>query len=350
MTAPNRTAALQHRLLQAWTGRGPLACLLWPLSLLMWVLVSLRRWAYRLGWFASHHAGVPTVVVGNVVAGGAGKTPTAIAVLNHLKAQGWQPGLISRGHGRVGADCREVHPDSLPQHVGDEPLLIHRATGVPVFVARQRIDAARALLAQHPSINILVCDDGLQHLALQRDIEIGVFDERGIGNGWLLPAGPLREPWPRALDIVLHTAGQPSAARRAAIPGYSAQRQLAAHAVRADGQHIALADLRHQPLLAVAGIARPEAFFSMLRDQGLTLAQTQSLPDHYDYADWQAPADHVGATPLTMVCTEKDAAKLWAHQPQAWAVPLQLTPEAGFFTALDQQLARLSSRHGHQTA
>jgi len=313
------------------------------------MLVVLRRHAYQVGWLSSEHPGIPTLVVGNVVAGGAGKTPTVIALVQHLQARGWRPGIISRGYGRRRNDCLGVQPDSAPEDVGDEPLLMRRATQAPVFVARRRIDAARMLRQLYPETDIIVCDDGLQHLALQRDLEVCVFDERGVGNGFLLPAGPLREPWPRSVDMVLNTVAKQAASSVFVHhpSGFIAQRSLADHAIRMDGQRTTLGALRQQPLLAIAGIARPEVFFRMLRACGLTLSQTQSLPDHHDFALWQRPSK----AHLTLVCTEKDAAKLWVHHPEAWAVPLELTPEPSFFAALDQRLGTpLSSRDGHQTS
>jgi tetraacyldisaccharide 4'-kinase len=335
------SSGLQQALQQAWREGGPLARLLWPLSLLYGALVILRRGLYQLGVLSSHPMRVPVVVVGNVVAGGAGKTPVVMAIVRHLLSQGRRPGVVSRGYGRQGSDCREVLADASAQDVGDEPLLIQRVTGVPVFVAPYRTDAALALLAQHPLVDVIICDDGLQHLALRRDVEICVFDDSGTGNGWLLPAGPLREPWPRAVDLVLHSGGQP------AFAGYTAQRRLAGHAKRADGQRRPLAELAsNAPLLAVAAIARPESFFDMLRAEGLTLAQTQALPDHFDFAEWQTPQDRA----YTLLCTEKDAVKLWASQPDAWAVPLEFTPEPAFLRALDERLGQLSSPHGHTTS
>jgi tetraacyldisaccharide 4'-kinase len=344
MNSPGRPSLQQH-LQQAWLRRGLTAWLLWPLSLLVRALVAVRRSAYRAGLLRSAHPGVPVIVIGNVVAGGAGKTPTTIAVVQHLLARGLHPGVISRGYGRHGSACIEVTPASLAQEAGDEPLLVRRATGAPVFVAARRIDAARALLARHPDTDVLVCDDGLQHLALQRDIEICVFDDRGTGNGFLLPAGPLREPWPRHVDLVLDTSMTHRA--RPGMASFTARRTLSHHAVRADGCQIALQDLRGQRLLALAGIARPQAFFEMLRAQGLSLERTQALPDHYDFNSWIRPED----AGISLICTEKDAFKLWQAHPEAWAVPLVLTPEPGFFRALDLQLdAKLSSRHGHQTS
>jgi tetraacyldisaccharide 4'-kinase len=246
--------------------------------------------------------------------------------------------VISRGYGRSGAGCIEVSQASRPREVGDEPLLIRRRTGVPVFVAVRRVQAARALLAAHPEVDVLVSDDGLQHLALARDIEICVFDARGIGNGWLLPAGPLREPWPRPVDLML-CHGEPPG-----ITGFAMRRRLAPFAQRADGSRIALEHLRGQPLHAVAAIAQPQVFFDMLRAGGLSLASTTALPDHHDLQGWSAPA---GA----LLCTEKDAVKLWSTRPDAWAVPLELEIEPRFWQALNRLLdTRLSSRHGPQTA
>jgi tetraacyldisaccharide 4'-kinase len=323
---------------RAWLHRGLPACLLWPLSLLYRAIAGLRRLAYRLGWKTAHGVGVPVIVVGNVVAGGAGKTPVVMAVVRHLQARGLAVGVVSRGYGRRTSDGREVHADSDPRDVGDEPLLVHRSTGAPVVVDRDRVAAARRLLAAHPELRLIVSDDGLQHLALRRDLEICVFDDRGVGNGWLLPAGPLREPWPRACDIVLHTGDRP------AFAGFTAQRALADHAVGQDGRQVPLAELARQPeLIALAGIAQPQRFFDMLRAREVVPAQCIALPDHYDFDSWSRPSDR----PCRLICTEKDAAKLWRVAPDALAVPLEFTPEPAFFAALN---ARLSFLDGHQAA
>lgn len=322
------SAWLHQQLPQVWTSRGLLAWLLRPVSWVHLVLLTVRGLIWRMGWRQAHRLPVPVVVVGNVVAGGAGKTPLTMALVQHLQQRGWRVGVISRGHGRKTHDTRAVMPDSLPTEVGDEPLLIRQKTGVPVWVAALRAEAGRGLLQAHPEVNLLVCDDGLQHWALARDLEICVMDERGVGNGWLLPAGPLREPWPRPVDLLLHTGpnGLPD--------GFQAQRQLAPMAYDGQGRSLALSTLIGQPVDAVAGLARPTAFFAMLRAAGLQLQHTTALPDHFDYAHG-APA----ATGRPLLCTEKDAAKLWQHQPQALAVPLVLTPEAAFWQALDQRLA-----------
>ncbi len=338
---------MQALLQRAWLRRGPLACLLWPVALLFGGLVRLRRALYNANLLRSEKIPVPVVVIGNVVAGGAGKTPTVIALVQHVQAAGIRAGVVSRGYGRSGDGCLEVLPDTPPELSGDEPALIQRATQAPVFVAARRVDAARALLAAHPATQLIICDDGLQHYALQRDIEIAVFDERGAGNGWLLPAGPLREPWPQrgaSIDLVLHTGAVP------AFDGFSATRRLADHALRADGSRVALSSLTGSALIALAGIAKPQAFFDMLRTRGLSLAQTRALPDHYDFDSYPRPPD-MG---YTLICTEKDAVKLLPRQANALAVPLVFEPEPAFFAAFDTLLAsRLSplpSSHGHQTS
>jgi tetraacyldisaccharide 4'-kinase len=339
-------ARLAERLQQSWQKRDWLAIALYDLSLAYRGLVALRRWLYARGIFESARLPVPVIVVGNVMAGGAGKTPVVIEIVRHLQRAGWQPGVVSRGYGRQiaagdepagdgpdGSGCLAVTQDTPVALSGDEPALVHRATGAPVWVGADRANAALALLAAHPGVNVIVSDDGLQHLALQRDIEICVFDARGVGNGWLLPAGPLREPWPRrpAVDFVLHTGAQISKDHQ---PNYPITRQLAPYAIRADSSRTALVDLQGQALHAVAAIAQPEAFFSMLRQQGLTLAHTTALPDHYNFDSWLSSI--YGLEPL--ICTEKDAVKLWPHYPQALAVPLVVSLPAEFLAALLDRL------------
>jgi len=319
---------MREALQRAWLHRGPLACVLWPLSLVFGVVVALRRIAYRTGVFKSEHVAATVIVVGNVVAGGSGKTPVVAAIAGHLKSRGLRVGIVSRGYGRSANDCREVTAQSSAADSGDEPLLLARSCNVPVFVANARIEAARALLRTYPETQVIVSDDGLQHYAMARDVEICVFDGRKVGNGWLLPAGPLRESWPRKVDFVLGPGG------------FDARRKLADHVVRADGTQVPLDQLRGQPLIAVAGIAKPQVFFDMLREQGLDIARAVALPDHHDFAT--AP-DVRG----DIVCTEKDAVKLWRTMPGAWAVPLEVELPGAFWNALD---AKLSFRDGLPTA
>ncbi len=338
-------------LLRAWRTRGWLACLLWPVAQVHRLMVRLRWILYRHGIFKSVRFDIPIIVVGNVVVGGGGKTPLVMALVRHLQEQGLQVGVVSRGYGRAGRDSLEVTPNTAVEASGDEPALIQRATGAPVFVANKRTVALRNLLAAYPQTAAVVCDDGLQHYALQRDIEIAVFDDKGAGNGWLLPAGPLREAWPgrlgQGIDLVLHTG------QKAAFDGYTSRRQLANHALDANGTRLAITSLTHQPLVALAGIANPEGFFDMLRGRGLTLEKTFAFPDHHDFkkADLEPLADRI------VLCTEKDAVKLFAlSMPsglQVLAVPLEFSPEPAFLDALDvllrPLLSQLPSSHGHQT-
>ncbi len=344
-------------LTQAWGQRGWLACGLWPIAALHGLLVRIRRGLYSSGLMASTRLPVPVIVVGNVIAGGAGKTPLVMALVQHLQGAGYRPGVVSRGYGRHGTDCLEVLPHLPAAQAGDEPLLIRQLTAVPVFVAPSRATAAQALLRAHPGTDIIVCDDGLQHYALQRDLNIAVFDERGAGNGWLLPAGPLREPWPqksagstkqqpgtcpvRAIDLVLHTGSVQ------AFEGFGARRFLADDAVAADGRRVNLQSLQGERLTALAGIAKPQAFFDMLNARGLTLSRTLALPDHVSPEELSAMALFAPGLESDgrVLCTQKDAVKLFALYPNAGlqllAVPLSFVPEPAFMDALDLWLTTL---------
>jgi tetraacyldisaccharide 4'-kinase len=336
---------------KTWSNRGWRASILWPASCLYALINAARRLLYRARILPVAALEVPVIVVGNVIAGGGGKTPLVMVLVAHLREKGVVAGVISRGYGRHGSAPQEVFPDTPMQESGDEPALIKRSTGAAVFVANRRVDAGRALLAVHPETDVIIADDGLQHFALDRDIEIVVFDDRGLGNGWLLPAGPLRQAWPlsaNSLPIVLHTGAH------AAFAGFTSIRELDDHAISADGRQVALASLIDQPLVAIAGIANPDAFFRMLRLRGLTLATTVPLPDHDDLADIKLDQ----YTGRTVLCTEKDAVKLFRKPRPAGvellAVPLRFMPEPSFFASFDASLDRvrsaLPSRHGQQTS
>jgi tetraacyldisaccharide 4'-kinase len=174
---------------------------LWPLSALYRLLWQLRAALYSIGALTSSRAPVPFIVVGNLIVGGAGKTPCVIALAHALKQRGWSPGIVSRGHGSQRSEPRPVQPNSRVEDVGDEPLLMRRRTSAPVWVGQNRVATARALLQAHPDITVLIADDGLQRRSLHRDAQLVVFDDRGIGNGCLLPAGPMREPmWKNVPD------------------------------------------------------------------------------------------------------------------------------------------------------
>jgi tetraacyldisaccharide 4'-kinase len=311
-----------------------------PLAALFGALAALHRALYRIGWLKAERLPVPVIVVGNLVVGGAGKTPTTLALVQALQRRGYTPGIVSRGYGRSADGLIEVQPDSAASDTGDEPLLLRLRAGVPVGVGRDRAAAGRDLLRRHPDIDVLVSDDGMQHHRLARDLQLLVFDERGAGNGWLLPAGPLREPMrvvPPAASLVLYNAATASTP----WPGFVARRALSGVTLLADWwagatpSPEALTALRGRPLWAVAGLARPGRFFDMLRAQGLSL-QTLALPDHAAFTNLPWPTD---ATDV--VITEKDAVKLHPTRVSAtrvWVATLDFGFDASFEAALDAAL------------
>ncbi|TWC66434.1 tetraacyldisaccharide 4'-kinase [Herbaspirillum sp. SJZ099] len=324
MADSNRNA--EAILTRAWQSRGPLACLLWPLSLLFGALAALRRALFALGLKRVERLPVPVIVVGNVFVGGTGKTPFAIWLIEALRAAGYTPGVVSRGYGAGGAGAvAQVLAGSAAAQVGDEPLLIVQRTGVPLVVGRRRAAAGRALLAAHPEVDVLVSDDGLQHYALARDIEIVLSDARGAGNGWLLPAGPLREPASRRRDFSV--ANLPAGS--AAPAGSYAMRleageavQLAAPSVRRPLADIGAGGAHTVRIAAVAGIGNPGRFFATLRGAGLAFAE-HPLPDHYDFS----ANPFAGLQADVILVTEKDAVKCRAieaiqNDPRIWVVPV----------------------------
>ncbi len=311
---------LQRRLPAVWRQRGLLACLLWPLSLVFGGLSAIRRWLYRRGWRSSVTLPVPVIMVGNIFIGGTGKTPLVIWLVAQLRAAGYNPGVISRGHGADNLAALMVTPDATAQQVGDEPLLIVQRTGCALAIGRNRVAAARCLLAAHPEVSVIISDDGLQHYRLQRTLEIVLFDQRGAGNGWLLPAGPLRESLTRRRDFtVFNGAAVPSS-----FPVDTVRMHLigdTAQPLAGGGPAVALGSLPG-PILAAAGIGNPQRFFDLLRARGLVI-DTLALPDHFDFA--QNP--FAGATATTILITEKDAVKCAGidglkDDPRLWVVPV----------------------------
>ena len=314
-----------------WRNRNAITYLLWPFEVTYKIAWRLRQGAIRLGWIKQHRVNATVIVVGNVVVGGGGKTPLTMALVQRLVSQGFQVGVVSRGYGRAHTSLQIVNAQSLASVVGDEPLMIFQKCNVPVVVSAQRVAAARQLLHQFPSVNVLVCDDGLQHIALQRDIEICVLDATGLGNGHLLPAGPLREPWPRQVDLLLHTH------QRSLPEGFESRRELSSFALTSEGKQVPIADLKLKPVEVVSGIAKPDAFLAMLEQGQFQIRHSTALPDHDNFQTWKPSHPE-----LHLLCTEKDAVKLWARFPQALAMPLMFEPEPSFWEAFDQLF---QSRH-----
>ncbi len=320
-----------------WSRTGVLTVLLLPLAALFAAVSGLRRLAYRRGWLAAVSVGVPVIIVGNITAGGSGKTPLVIWLVNWLCERGYRPGVVSRGYGGAAHGCVAVEAGSSPSEVGDEPLLIRVKTGVPVVVGRDRVAAARTLLARNPGVDVIVADDGLQHYRLQREVELVVIDAAsGLGNGWPLPAGPLREPRSRLVSVdaviqVVRGSAQPRAYPPVAAwrADYSAGQ---AWRLQAPEDRRALGDLPSCEWLAATGIGRPQGFFDMLGAQGIRF-RPRAFADHYAFRPQDLPAD--GA----VLMTEKDAVKCLAFAgADWWAVELDVAPETGFIDWLDARL------------
>lgn len=333
---------VQARLLRAWQTRDWLACLLWPMSILFWLIQALRRMLYATGIYKTEMLPVPVIVVGNIFVGGTGKTPLVIWLVAQLRAHGFVPGVISRGYGNNTDAVQAVTAQMSAQLAGDEPLLIAKKTSVPLMVGRNRVAAARALLSAHPQVNVIVSDDGLQHYALGRTIEIQLSDTRGHGNGWLLPAGPLREPASRQSDFYVINGAQ-------AVAKNSFGMQLrSTHAERLTdrNQHITWAELAAKKNIAAsAGIGNPQRFFDMLRAQGITLDTVQALPDHFDFA--VNPYGKIAAD--IILITEKDAVKCASidaisQDERLWVVPVEATLDMSLIENIVEKL------RGHTTA
>jgi tetraacyldisaccharide 4'-kinase len=320
---------IEARITREWQRRGALAWALLPLACVFGAVAALRRLSFAFGWKKRVSIGVPVVIVGNVTVGGTGKTPTVIALVEALRSSGLTPGVISRGYGAKVKGPAAVTASSSPDQAGDEPLLIARRTGAPLFVCPDRVAAALALLTAHRDVDVIVSDDGLQHYRLARDVELVVFDQRLGGNGFLLPAGPLREPLSRRRDATLINSPY-----QRALPAWP--NTYALNLTPGDAWHLAnpalrrpLSQFANQRVLAAAGIGSPERFFATLRAAGLAPA-TRALPDHYAFRD----NPFVDADADAILITEKDAVKLGAwRDARIWVVPVE--------AALDPRLIAL---------
>ena len=334
---------MHRRLLELWYGKSPRVSVLQPLAWLYGAAVAVRRQAYERGWMKSHAVGRPVIVVGNLTVGGTGKTPLTIWLATQLRQRGYAVGLVSRGYGREQGGVRMVTSDSSWQEVGDEPLLLHRRSGCMTLVANDRVAGARALVER--GAKVILADDGLQHLRMRRDCEIVVVDgARGLGNGRVLPAGPLRERGSRvqAADALVVNGGADGDLVQGLPPRLAASalrmRLVAAQArqVAAAGPEQPLEAFRGRPVHAVAGIGNPQRFFADLRARGLELIE-HPFPDHHALS----AADLDFGDGLAVLMTEKDAVKCRQNAgSRHWYVPV----EADFGEADSLRLLGLVTR------
>jgi tetraacyldisaccharide 4'-kinase len=293
-----------------WYRRGAVAWLLWPASLAFALVVAARRLLYRLRILKSVHPGVPVVVVGNISVGGSGKTPLVLWIAEFLKAHGWGPAIVSRGYRGAGGAPRAATMASEADDVGDEPVVLARRSGCPVWVGADRVQAVAALRARHREVDVVLLDDGLQHYALRRDVEIAVVDSRGLGNGWLLPAGPLREP-PRRLRAV-----DAVVSHGASVKGFAMELQgEVAHRMSDARDRQALPAWRGRTVHAIAGIGDPARFFRHVEGLGPAVLP-HAFPDHHRFAAEELEF----GDGLPVLMTEKDAVKLRGHARANWWV------------------------------
>jgi len=321
-----------------WYARSPWLVLLTPLSLLYGVIIRLRRFAYQCGILRSIRVPLPVIIIGNITVGGTGKTPLVAWLAEYLRGKGYQPGIISRGYaGSASSWPQQVRPDSDPAVVGDEAVLLASKTRCPIAVAPDRVAAANALI-EFSDCDVILSDDGLQHYALQRDIEIAVIDGvRRFGTGFLLPAGPLREPASRLQEVDLVVVNGLGGGREHPMK----MQQGEAHNLLDADKVCALRDFRSQKVHAVAAIGNPDRFFRSLQQAGLQL-QTHIFPDHHPFR----PDDIRFGDDRAVLMTEKDAVKC-RHFATAndWYVPVEAQMSGDFCNSLDELLdTRLSHR------
>ena len=324
-----------HRLEEAW--RSPLRILLLPFGLLFGLLVHVRRLFYRYGLLESTKLPVPVVIVGNITAGGSGKTPLVMALAKALSETGLHPGIVSRGYGGRASGPIPVEESSRPEDVGDEPVLL-RKTGFPVWVGRKRGQAAQKLLDAHPECDILIGDDGLQHYALCRDFEIAVIDaSRGLGNGLLLPAGPLREPPGRLKQVnaIVFNGGE-----------YPTEGPVPTFGMRLSGNRFISLDhpeisanasnFQGKSIHAIAGIGNPDRFFAHLASLGLQFTP-HPFPDHHPYRDEDLEFENCDF----ILMTEKDAIKCGGFAPgKCWFLQVGAEVDPGLAELIVQTLGK----------
>ena len=328
-------ARLESRLNSIWYEGAPIPTWAALLERAFRSLTGLRRWLYALGLQKSVRLPVAVIVVGNITAGGTGKTPLVAWLANELRRRGWQPGIVTRGYGVAANDARRLAPDAEPGEYGDEPVWLAHATNCPVAIRRQRAAAGR-LLIERDGVDVLISDDGLQHWSLARDFEIALIDaQRGFGNGRLLPAGPLREPIERLarVDAVVMNGGE--------RPGAFSMDVRAERALSLRDLAIAkpLSAFAGQRAHAVAGIGNPKRFFALLRAQGIEVI-AHPYPDHhrFDGSELRFEDD------LPVFITEKDAGKCARYADgRTWVVPIDVDLPAAFIDLVHRRLHELKA-------
>ncbi len=330
---------MQELILRVWQNKGIFFTLvLIPLSWLFSLLTMLRRCCYRLGLLPAHALAVPVIVVGNINIGGSGKTPLVIWLVEQLKKNGYNPGVISRGYGANNTHYTEVHVNSVATEVGDEPLLIAKRTECPVWIAAKRLDAGIALLKAHPNCDVIISDDGLQHYQLKRDIEIAVVDQQTTAQQRLLPAGPLRETFNRlqTVDAIVCNGHKTIAhAYEMQLKGEQFY-NLAKPAKKAK-----TADFNNKSIKAIAGIGKPERFFEHLNKLGLNFTGL-SYADHYAYT----AKDLTAIDSDVLIMTEKDAMKCAAYaQPSHWVLPVAAKMDDAFLPLILKKLQNMAITH-----
>ncbi len=326
---------ISHQLQQSWYDKSGLTLLLRPLSWLFIFISIIRRYFYRIGFAKATKLSVPTIIIGNLTVGGTGKTPLVIWLANYLKELGYKPGILSRGYnGKANSWPQQVRPDADPYIVGDEAVVISRRTNCPMAVGPDRVAAGEALL-KYSDCDIVISDDGLQHYSLKRDIEVLVIDGiRRFGNGYCLPAGPLRECVTRKDEVDCKVTNG------VAAQGEYAMSYTGLNIVNLNSQETRpLSELAENTIKAVAGIGNPDRFFNFLRAQGLRL-ETKAFPDHYLYHEDSIKEDD----DTIVLMTEKDAVKCQRFaKSNWWYVPINVTLPNEFGLEI---LNLLEKKHG----
>ena len=326
-----------------WLHLTPWHVVLLPLGVLFGLIAALRRMLYRAGLLRVVRLPVPVIVVGNISVGGTGKTPLVLWLADFLRQQGYRPGIVSRGYGGGTQGTAEVDGRSDPALVGDEPLLLARKSGCPVWVGRDRVAAGNALLRAHPECDVLVSDDGLQHYRLGRDLEIVVVDgDRKFGNGLLLPAGPLREGVVRlrSVDAVVVNGGGLMAVKPLRNEFEMSLEGSEFYNLRQPGLHAGAADFGGKKLHAVAGIGNPQRFFAHLRRLGLAFEE-HAFPDHCAYL----PRDLDYADAEALLMTEKDAVKCAGFADERyWVLAVEAILPPAFGQTMLQKLRDIDGR------